>query len=88
VPRAVFDHTDGAAGAEIALRRSRQAFERVEFCPSVLRVVPAVDALRRRFDLPLSVDTWRATVAAASRAGTTPDRGEGYPARGRTAVRR
>jgi dihydropteroate synthase len=29
------------------------------------RVVPAVEALRRRFDLPLSVDTWRASVARA-----------------------
>lgn len=29
------------------------------------RVVPAIDALRTRFDLPLSVDTWRASVAAA-----------------------
>lgn len=27
------------------------------------RVVPAVEALRSRFDLPLSVDTWRASVA-------------------------
>ena len=27
------------------------------------RVVPALDALRRRFDVPLSVDTWRASVA-------------------------
>ncbi len=29
------------------------------------RVVPAVEALRGRFDLPLSVDTWRASVARA-----------------------
>ena len=29
------------------------------------RVVPAVEALRSRFDLPLSVDTWRASVARA-----------------------
>ena len=43
VPRAVFDYTDGAAGAEISLRRSREAFERVEFRPSVLRDVSAVD---------------------------------------------
>ena len=27
------------------------------------RVVPAIEALRARFDLPLSVDTWRASVA-------------------------
>ena len=43
VPRAVFDYTDGAAGAEISLRRSREAFERVEFRPSVLRDVSVVD---------------------------------------------
>jgi L-lactate dehydrogenase (cytochrome) len=43
VPRAVFDYTDGAAGAEISLRRSREAFERIEFCPSVLRDVSVVD---------------------------------------------
>jgi len=34
------------------------------------RVVPAIEALRARFDVPLSVDTWRASVAEASyRAG-------------------
>jgi L-lactate dehydrogenase (cytochrome) len=43
VPQAVFDYTDGAAGAEISLRRSREAFERVEFCPNVLRDVSVVD---------------------------------------------
>ena len=43
VPRAVFDYTDGAAGAEISYRRTREAFERVEFCPRVLRDVSAVD---------------------------------------------
>ncbi|HWG73005.1 MAG TPA: dihydropteroate synthase [Acidimicrobiales bacterium] len=30
------------------------------------RVVPAVEGLRRRFDRPVSVDTWRASVAAES----------------------
>lgn len=29
------------------------------------RTVPAIAALRERFDLPLSIDTWRASVAAA-----------------------
>ncbi|MBW3537174.1 MAG: dihydropteroate synthase [Actinobacteria bacterium] len=28
------------------------------------RVIPAVEALNERFDLPISVDTWRASVAA------------------------
>jgi L-lactate dehydrogenase (cytochrome) len=42
-PRAVFDYTDGAAGDEISLRRSRDAFSRVEFVPHVLRDVSRVD---------------------------------------------
>ena len=34
------------------------------------RVIPAISALHERFDVPLSVDTWRASVAAeAYRAG-------------------
>ena len=43
VPRAVFDYVDGGAEAEISLRRSREAFERIEFVPSVLRDVSVVD---------------------------------------------
>ena len=42
-PRAVFDYTDGAAGDELALRRSRQVYERVEFSPHVLEDVSSVD---------------------------------------------
>ena len=30
------------------------------------RVIPAVEALRARFDVPVSVDTWRASVAEAA----------------------
>jgi L-lactate dehydrogenase (cytochrome) len=56
-PRAVFDYTDGAAGAEIGLCRSRQAFGRVEFQPRVLRDVSHVDTsttiLGRPSALPL-----------------------------------
>jgi len=43
VPRAVFDYTDGAAGDELSLRRTRAAFARVEFQPRVLRDVSIVD---------------------------------------------
>jgi L-lactate dehydrogenase (cytochrome) len=42
-PRAVFDYTDGAAGAERSLARSRDAFARVEFLPRVLRDVSHAD---------------------------------------------
>jgi L-lactate dehydrogenase (cytochrome) len=43
-PRAVFDYTDGAANDEVALARARDAFQRVEFHPRVLRDVAKVDA--------------------------------------------
>ncbi|MCW2761558.1 MAG: lldD [Marmoricola sp.] len=56
-PRAVFDYTDGAAGDETSLRRSRQAYARVEFQPRVLQDVSAVDTsttiLGRPAALPL-----------------------------------
>jgi L-lactate dehydrogenase (cytochrome) len=57
VPRAVFDYVDGAAESEISVRRSRDAFARVEFVPSVLTDVSAVDTsttiLGRRSAMPL-----------------------------------
>jgi L-lactate dehydrogenase (cytochrome) len=56
-PRAVFDYVDGAAESETSLRRSRDAFARIEFLPSVLRDVSNVDAsttiLGRPAALPL-----------------------------------
>src|ERR1700760_4735782 len=42
-PRAAFDYTDGAAEGEFSLSRARQAFEDVEFHPSILKDVSAVD---------------------------------------------
>jgi L-lactate dehydrogenase (cytochrome) len=42
-PKAAFDYTDGAAEGEISLARARQAFEDVEFHPSILRDVSTVD---------------------------------------------
>jgi L-lactate dehydrogenase (cytochrome) len=42
-PRAVFDYTDGGAEEETSMRRAREAFERVEFIPRVLRDVSSVD---------------------------------------------
>lgn len=42
-PKAAFDYTDGAAEGEISLARARQAFEDVEFQPSIMRDVSEVD---------------------------------------------
>lgn len=42
-PQAVFDYTDGAAEEEISLQRARHTFRDLEFTPSVLHDVSAVD---------------------------------------------
>jgi L-lactate dehydrogenase (cytochrome) len=42
-PKAAFDYTDGAAEQELSLARARQAFEDVEFSPSILRPATSVD---------------------------------------------
>jgi L-lactate dehydrogenase (cytochrome) len=42
-PQAPFDYTDGAAEAEITLRRARQAFLDIEFRPGILRNVSSID---------------------------------------------
>jgi L-lactate dehydrogenase (cytochrome) len=83
-PRAVFDYTDGAAEAEISLRRSRQVFTRIEFVPRVLRDVTSVDTsttlLGRASSMPLALSPTGftrmmhaagepAVAAAAGRAG-------------------
>jgi L-lactate dehydrogenase (cytochrome) len=42
-PKVAFDYTDGSAEAEISLARARQAFEDIQFNPSILRDVSMVD---------------------------------------------
>ena len=51
-PRAAFDYTDGAAEGEISLARARQAFEDVEFHPSILKDVSTVDTSTTAFGGP------------------------------------
>ena len=83
-PRAVFDYADGAAEREIGLRRSREAFARVELVPSMLHDVSNVDTsttiLGRRAQLPLAFaptgftrlfhhEGERAVIRVAERAG-------------------
>lgn len=51
-PAAAFDYTDGAADGEISLKRARQAFEDVEFHPSILNDVSRVDTSATVFGGP------------------------------------
>jgi L-lactate dehydrogenase (cytochrome) len=83
-PRAAFDYVDGGATDEISMRRARDAFDRVEFAPRVLRDVAAVDTsttiLGRRASMPVGFgptgftrmmqhEGERAVAAAAARGG-------------------
>lgn len=54
-PRSVFDYTDGAAEAEISLARARALFARLEFRPSILQDVSAIDTTTRFLGKPASV---------------------------------
>jgi L-lactate dehydrogenase (cytochrome) len=81
-PRAVFDYADGAAGQEIALRRSRQAYARVEFLPQVLRDVSAVDASTTILGRPSSAPLVFAPIGFTRMMHT-----EGEPAVARVAAR-
>jgi len=45
-PKAPFDYTEGAAEGEISIARARQAFQDIEFHPSILKDVPSVNTAR------------------------------------------
>jgi L-lactate dehydrogenase (cytochrome) len=57
-PRSVFDYTDGAAEAEISLRRARKLFAEMELQPSILQNVSEIDLgtsiLGGRSELPFA----------------------------------
>ena len=58
-PQAPFDYTDGSADQEISITRARQAFEDIEFRPSILRNVSDVDlgweVLGSRVEMPIGI---------------------------------
>ncbi|MFB2579955.1 alpha-hydroxy-acid oxidizing protein [Herbiconiux sp. P15] len=58
-PKAAFDYTEGAAEGEISLTRARQAFEDIQFNPSILRDVSTVstgwDVLGAPVSLPFGI---------------------------------
>jgi L-lactate dehydrogenase (cytochrome)/glycolate oxidase len=58
-PKAPFDYTDGGADSESSLTRARNAFERVEFQPRILRNVKDIDLtvkmLGKQMQMPLGI---------------------------------
>jgi len=51
-PKAAYDYTDGAAEGELSLARARQAFEDIEFHPSILRDVSKLDTTTQVLGAP------------------------------------
>jgi len=82
VPRAVFDYVDGAAETETSLRRSREAYARLEFVPRVLRDVSAVDPTTTILGRPSALP-----LVFAPTGFTRLMNHEGEPAVGRVAGR-
>ena len=58
-PKAPFDYTDGGADSESSLTRARNAFEKVEFQPRILRNVKDIDLtvkmLGKQMQMPLGI---------------------------------
>ena len=58
-PKAPFDYTEGAADSESSLLRSRDAFEKLEFSPRILRNVKDIDLtvsmLGKRMSMPIGI---------------------------------
>ncbi len=54
-PRSVFDYTDGAAEAEISLRRARSLFRGIELRPSILHDVSRVDTTTTMLGRPAAL---------------------------------
>lgn len=81
-PRAPFDYTDGAADEEISIRRSREAYRRVEWKPRVLRDVSVVDMSTTLLGVPSAMP-----VAFAPTGFTRMMQHEGEWAVGRAAER-
>ena len=85
-PKAPFDYTDGGADSESSLSRSRQAFEKIEFQPRVLRNVKMIDLsvkmLGKQMQMPIGIAPTgftRMMQTEGEYAGATAARDAGIP---------
>jgi len=85
-PKAPFDYTDGGADTESSLTRARQAFEKIEFQPRILRDVSSVDTsvmmLGKLSSMPIGIAPTgftRMMQTEGEDAGATAARDAGIP---------
>lgn len=57
---------DGAAIIDVGGESTRPGYKQISEEEEISRVVPVIQAIRKEFDIPLSVDTCKAKVARAS----------------------
>ena len=57
---------DGADLIDVGGESTRPGFESVSVEEEIRRVVPVIEGLRRRIDIPLSIDTYKPAVARAA----------------------
>ena len=57
---------DGAAILDVGGESTRPGYTPVSETEEMERVLPVVEAIKRRFDIPVSVDTYKSTVAEAA----------------------
>ena len=63
---------EGAAIIDVGGESTRPGYERIPDAEEISRVAPVIEALTERFDVPVSVDTYKSAVAkAAADAGAS-----------------
>jgi len=57
---------DGADIIDIGGESTRPGAEPVDYAQEIVRIIPVIKALKQEFDIPISVDTYRASTAYAA----------------------
>jgi dihydropteroate synthase len=57
---------DGADILDIGGESTRPGYTKISDDEEISRVVPVIEAIRKRFDIPLSIDTYKSAVAEAA----------------------
>ena len=60
--------TDGADVIDVGGESTRPGYTKISDEEEILRVVPVIEAIKQRFDVPVSIDTYKSEVAKAAAA--------------------
>ena len=60
--------TDGADVIDVGGESTRPGYTKISDEEEILRVVPVIEAIKQRFDIPVSIDTYKSEVAKAAAA--------------------